>query len=253
MQQYWFGSGIMWAIPLIDIAGNNVATPTPVPFGAMQDVSIDISHTVKELYGQNQYPLAIGRGTAKITGKAKQASIQASLFNQVYGANMIANQTLIAYQEAANIGGANNNATVSHNGNAVFLYDLGVFYAANGNQLARNTAPGGTGGQYSVDANGKYTFSANEANNTAVQISYAYVGGSGNYFVVQNQPLGISPFFKVALRGIYGGKQTVFTLYQCVGTKLTIATKLEDFVIPEFDFSAMADASGNVYDFHTAQ
>jgi hypothetical protein len=165
---------------------------------------------------------------------------------------MVANQTLIAFEESANTG-AGNNITVSHNGAAIFLYDLGVFYAANGNQLARNSAPAAAGGQYSVDANGKYTFGANEAANALLKISYAYAGNGGNYFVVQNQPLGISPFFKVALRGIYGGKQTIFTLYQCVGTKLTIATKLEDFVIPEFDFSAMADASGNVYDFHTAQ
>jgi hypothetical protein len=33
-------------------------------------------------------------------------------------------------------------------------------------------------------------------------------------------------------------------LNQCYSEKLTIATKIEDFLVPEFDFKAAADVSG---------
>ena len=36
-------------------------------------MSVDFSFSVKELYGQNQFPLAVARSAAKVTGKAKLA------------------------------------------------------------------------------------------------------------------------------------------------------------------------------------
>ena len=59
MSEYLFGSGSLYAVPKIDLAGAGVAVPTPVPFGALQDVSLDISFGQKELYGQKQFPLAV--------------------------------------------------------------------------------------------------------------------------------------------------------------------------------------------------
>ena len=58
---------------------------TPVPFGALQDVSMDISSSKKELYGQRQFPLAVARGTGKIDCKAKAASFSAMLFPPGFG------------------------------------------------------------------------------------------------------------------------------------------------------------------------
>jgi hypothetical protein len=40
-------------------------------FGVLQDVSVDISGDIKELYGQNQFAEAVARGKAKISCKAK--------------------------------------------------------------------------------------------------------------------------------------------------------------------------------------
>lgn len=239
-EQYFFGSGQMWAIPTLDIAGNNVATPTPIPFGALQEVSIDISQGKKELYGLYQFPLAVARGTGKIDLKAKFASINAQLFNLSFNDSIAANQMKAAYQEVGNISG--NNCTVSAAAN--FAYDLGVVLASNGTPLTR-VAANATALQYVVGANGLYTF--NQANNVQVKISYMYNTNTGNVFTVQNRLLGVQPFFKVALRGEYDGKQFILEYLKCMSTKLGFGTKLEDFMIPEFDFSAMDDGTGNLF------
>jgi hypothetical protein len=238
-----FGSGTLWAVPTINLAGNNIAAAnaTPVPFGAMQDVSVDFSATVKELFGLYQFPIDVARGTVKISGKAKVARFQAELFNQLFGETLSSQETRVAYQESANISA--NNATVTLGAN--FYADLGVIYASNGTRLTR-VAANAAAGEYVANANGLYTFNA--ANNTQVYISYAYTANnsSGNSWTINNQLLGLSPFFSVYLNQVRRGKHMTLILNRCVSTKITVATKLEDFSVPEFDFSAMADDSGVV-------
>jgi hypothetical protein len=53
-------------------------------FGALQDVSVDISFNLKELYGQNQFPLTIARGQGKIEGKAKFANLNGGMVNDLF-------------------------------------------------------------------------------------------------------------------------------------------------------------------------
>jgi hypothetical protein len=44
-----FGSGNLWGTPLQDASGNALANPSPVLFGTLQEVSIDISFDTKML------------------------------------------------------------------------------------------------------------------------------------------------------------------------------------------------------------
>lgn len=247
---FGFGSGTMWAIPTIDLAGNNIAVPTPVPFGAMQEVTIDFAYSVKELYGMYQFPIDVARGTGKITGKAKQARVQASLFNQLFGANLAANEYKVTLDVAANTGA---NSAFNSNQAANFFCDLGVKWAANGLPLTR-AANAANNGIYSVDANGLYAFGVGDANKS-VQVSFAYIANTAtaNTFTLTNVLLGLSPFFKGVFSTTRQGKILTVILNQCVSTKLTIGTKLEDFMIPEFDFSAMADAGGNIGSFSVTE
>jgi hypothetical protein len=58
----------------------------------------------------------------------------------------------------------------------------------------------------------------------------------------------------MTLNQVYQGKGLTMTFNRCVASKLAIATKLEDFNIPEFDISMMADdaniiGSISVYEF----
>ena len=76
-----FGSGTLWGFP---VGGNTAANPTPMKFGTLQDVSLDISGDVKQLYGQKQFPEAVARGKCKITGKSKFAAINGKMLNDLF-------------------------------------------------------------------------------------------------------------------------------------------------------------------------
>jgi hypothetical protein len=219
-------------------------------FGTLQSGSVDLSNTTKELQGQNKYPVAVGVGAGKITGKAAAASIDLNLYKNLYfqGDGVLATgNTKFQYAEAGSIPSATA-YTVTVTNSAEFVEDYGVTFA-DGTPLV-TVASGPTAGQYSVAA-GVYTFAAADAGK-AVLITYTYtVSASGQSLQVTNQPVGAASTFKLVLAGQYNGVWTALTLYSCVSSKLSFATKLNDFMIPDFEFSAMADLTGRVIAFNS--
>lgn len=246
MGVYAFGSGQLWSVPTINLAGAAIVTPTPVLFGALQDVNLDISWSTKELFGMKQFPLAVGRGTGKITGKAKAAKINATTFNQIFGETITPNSEIKTAFEEGPTAIPTTSFAITVTNSATWLTDLGVINSATGKPFTRVASDGTPeAGQYKVAA-GVYTFaSADNVSGISVKISYTYTAtttGSGK-LTINNQLLGLAPFFKAILNTSYQGKFLNVTLNRCMASKLSIATKLEDFTIPEFDFSAMADDS----------
>jgi hypothetical protein len=80
-----------------------------------------------------------------------------------------------------------------------------------------------------------------------VLIDYAYtVAGSGNTTTIVNQLSGTTPSFAAAFGIKYGAGTLYLHLNSCISSKITLATKIEDFLVPDFDFKAFADASGTV-------
>ena len=70
-----FGSGVL------------IGTPqggSPINFGLAQEISLNIATTTKALYGQNNFPVAIGSGTRKMTGKAKLARISGQALGNLF-------------------------------------------------------------------------------------------------------------------------------------------------------------------------
>ena len=65
-----FGSGVLIGTQL------NVANPTPINFGLVQKVSVDTSVSVKELYGQYAFPVAVGSGTRKVHVQGVAGALQ---------------------------------------------------------------------------------------------------------------------------------------------------------------------------------
>lgn len=236
----FFGSGTMFGIP-------SGATPTPVQFGVLQEVSLDFNFTIKELHGSFQFPVDIGRGTAKISGKAKYGEIDIASFGTLFFNETVATgQTLTVVNETGTVN-ASSPYTIQVANAATFVTDLGVQYAATGVPLKRVAALPAAG-EYVV-ASGSYTFASAEAS-TAMLLSYTYTlaGTAGKSFTISNNFLGDSPTFAVVFNGKRqtNGKQTTITLNRCMSNKLSLATKLEDFLVPDFDFNAMADDAGNV-------
>lgn len=235
---YSFGSGVLYGV-------NSVANSTPVRFGGLQDVSIEFSHNIKELYGQNQFPLAIGRGQGKVTGKAKAATINGNAFNQIFfGQTLNTGETEAIVDETGTIPDTPGPYTVTVAQSATWLTDLGVTFSATGLALVKVASSPSTG-QYSVAA-GVYTFAAADKL-LGVKISYTYTSNSnGKNIVIANQLLGTTPVFQATFTSVYLTKRVTFVLNKCTSSKLSFASKLEDFVIPEFDFACFADDSGNI-------
>lgn len=233
--QFGFGSGSLW--------GTNVnANSTPQEFGAIQDVSLDFSFSVKELRGRYQMPLTVARGAGKIQGKAKTGNISAKLFNDLFfGQSMATGKTATVQNETAAIPTTPFTVTVTNG--ATFKQDLGVKFALTGIPLVRVAAAPATG-QYSVnETTGAYLFAAADVA-LSVMISYTYTTTGGNTITLSNQLMGITPCFGVTLNEVYDGAAVTVQLYRCTSNKLTFATKLEDFIIPELDFEAMANSAG---------
>jgi hypothetical protein len=254
-----FGSGTLYGFPL---SGGNAVNPTPMKFGTLQDVSIDISGDVKQLYGQKQFPEAVARGKSKITGKAKFAHINGKLLNDMFfGQIMGAGMKALAVDEAHLVPATPFQVVIAPPNSGVFVADSrgdqGVIYASGpnaGNPLTK--IPSGTPavGQYTVNtATGTYTFSA--AANTAgatVVISYMYaLPATGTQLNITNQLMGFAPVIQVLLGNFYNNNQFNVLLYSVIASKLNFATKQEDFILPEFDFEAFANASGQVMDIYS--
>ena len=235
---YSFGSGVLIG------TRTDIANATPVNFGLVQEVTIDEAATVKELYGQFQHPIAIARGTIKTTGKAKVARISGLAFASLfYGAQPQAGQLATAFAEAGAVPAASPYAVTPANV-AGFADDAGVIYAATGLPLVK-VAASPSAGQY-VLAAGVYTFAAADAGR-ALLLNYTYaVAASGQKFVVTNQLTGTTPTFQAQFFTTFQGQAVSLKLNACTASKLSMQTKLEDFVIPEFDFSCFAESTGTV-------
>jgi hypothetical protein len=75
MGQYSFGTGKLVATPKVG---------TAAVFGTVQDVTIDVSFSDKDLRGESLFPVDIARTQGKVSIKAKFAKIDGKLFNNIF-------------------------------------------------------------------------------------------------------------------------------------------------------------------------
>jgi hypothetical protein len=219
-------------------------------FGTLQEVEVDFDASVKELFGQYQFPVDTARGSAKITGKAKIAGVQGLLFADLFF-NVSTAAGQVATSQSASTGLPETQTVTAGVANptfkTTFSQDLGVIYNATGVPLQRVAGGAEVAGQsYSIDGSNVYHFNTGD-NGLVVQLNYNYtIAGTGQKFVITNQLLGTAPTFGITMEQISKTKKTTLTLNACISNKLTVPTKLEDYTIYEFDFSAFADSSGNI-------
>jgi hypothetical protein len=240
-----FGAGNLYGVPISDAAGNAIANPTPIKFGTLQNVSLDISFENKTLYGQNQFPVAVGRGKGKISGKAQFAGLNGATINSLFFGQTLSTGITAVYSDVTGsvIPGTPYQVTPTVPLSGTWSRDLGV--VMNGVPMTRVASAPATG-QYSVAA-GVYTFAAADTTKT-VFIDYEYTATSTTapQGIVTNQLMGYAPSFLAELTTPYAGKQLTVTLFNCISSKLTLATKQDDFMVPEFDFDAFANSSNQV-------
>ncbi len=246
MAQYVFGSGVLWGTPTMDASGVAIVNPSPIQFGTLQDVSLDVSFDTKALYGNLQFPVAQGRGKGKISGKAKVAQMNGTLLNNIFFGQTLSSGIINDVYDTTGVAipGTPYQITPTVPSSGTWSQDLGV-RDANGLPMTR-VASAPTTGQYSVAA-GVYTFAAADTTLT-VFISYQYTATSTSAAksTILNLAMGYAPTFRLDLSLPYAGKAMIVTLPNVISSKMGMATKQDDFLIPEFDFEAFAGSNGQV-------
>ena len=244
---FQFGIGGLFVNP---IGGNEATNPTPYEMLTVQDVSIDISQDLKELVGQSKFPDDIAPGQMKVTGKFQFGRIDISIFNNIFfGDTAAAGIKQIIKDEVGAVASATPWQYTTTKA-STFIVDLGVRYAATGASLTRvTTTP--TQGQYSVSA-GVYTFASADSG-AAILVSYvATATAVGKTVQINNQLMGYGPVFELWLTEPYqtlSGAASGIHLYACRLSKLAQGLKNTDYLKPEMDFSAFANAAGQVGEF----
>lgn len=246
MSQYQFGAGNFFGV----MPG---PAPTPIRLAGLQDVTIDFKGNIKELYGQNQFALATAKGQVKVTGKAKFANISVSAYNTLFFGQEKVESGQIKFRD-------NHILKIPDTGDmeidipmpagestAKWHSDMGIIDAATGKIFTRIDKTGTPAAlEYKIDdEDGTYTFSADDKEKT-IYVSYLYeVKGKGKTLTLYNQQTGLAPTFKGIFTGQFSGKQLLMILNACTSNSLKmIDTKLEDFSVPEMEFSASVDDAG---------
>jgi hypothetical protein len=240
---YAFGAGVLIGTP------NNVANPTPLNFGLLQEVTLDQKRTLKELNGQYADPVAIGAGTRKTTVKAKVARISGLMLGAfLYGVTPSVGGDFMSFAEAHSVPASTAyTITPTPPNSGTFKADQGVVYALTGLPL-ECVASVTAAGQYS-ETDGVYTFDSADAS-AAVLISYSYtVTTVGTQSILVPNPL-IGP--TISFAGLFyftdptTNKTGTCEIFNMVVSSNSFGTKLEDFVMPDFEASCYANAANNM-------
>jgi len=242
---YLFGSGLLWGTPLTDASGAAIAVPTPLLFGTLQNTEFDFKFEIKQLHGQNQFAVAVGRGKASVNGKSQLADIRAGFLETiVFGqAGTYADTSFVYDTVGTLIPGTPYQITPTVPGSGTWAADEGVFDLSTGRQMTRVASAPATG-QYTVSA-GVYTFAAADTGKTvAINYKYNATSTTARKLTLSNLPMGYAPTFRADFFGPFQGKHACFTLNSCIAEGFKISPKNDDFSVPEIPFQAFADSAG---------
>lgn len=238
-----FGPGILI------VTRTDLANQTPINIGYAQELSLDIKGTTKQLFGQNQFPLVAARGTIKASGKFVAAEISGIAWNAFfYGQSGFTTGGYAWQVGEQHVVPAGGSLTVTAGGS--FDTDLGVIYqATNLPVLKGSVAPGA--GSYEQTAGGVYVLNTADVGKT-VAVTYSASTAAGQSLLVTNQLIGSTPTFQLDYYTNLnqpGSSPFAVRVYSCVAGTHSLAFKLEDFMIPNFDFDFFANAAGNVIEY----
>ena len=248
MNTYEFGSGNLYWSPTVAASGA-VLNPTPYELATLQEVSIEMTQSLKELYGKLRAPVAVAATEMKISGKAKFARFNAGVFNMLWGGSVVTGSQKMMALDTTGLPGelltpVAGSGTVAHNGSGTYSADLGVLDTVTGLMNVQVTGTPALG-QYK-QANGTYTFNSSDANIKRIFYVYAANNTTGDYIKIPNLPMGSNPQFGCYLyNNQWQGQQVLLELYACTSSKLTWGFKMNDFAIPEMDFSAFDPGTGS--------
>jgi hypothetical protein len=248
-----FGPGILI------VSRTDITIPSPINVGYAQEFSIEAAATSKQLYGQKQWPLVVARGTIKGTGKFKAAVLSGLAWSAMFYGVAASTTNQIAWNVDSTFSlSTASTAAVQVGSSLTFDADLGARYVTSGLPFQRVATGSEALGKYSITTGspGLYNFSAADTTGSGVtggapiKITYTSTTSVGQSLLVTNQLIGQTPTFQLDYYTSLNqptAKPFVVRIYVAVAEKHMMAFKLEDFMIPEFDFGLFANASDQIY------
>lgn len=240
-----FGIGYLSAIP----SGTN---PTPIPFGLLKDVSVDVAANLVKERGQWQHVVAVGRGNVDITGKAGSVSLFGASIGQVLGVTPVTGSTVGVPGEISTIPTTPFQVTVANGG--TFAQDHGVLDLTTNLWMTRAATATGTG-VYAVNTTtGQYTFNTADSGHK-VAIAYSYTSASlGKTIAVVNTNAALVTGIQMVVYGPgAAGRLCGVKFYSVFFPKIGFSLKPADFTAQNLEFFATEDGTSGkaVCDFYT--
>jgi hypothetical protein len=243
-----FGSGYALCAPVTG-AGNPPTNPSPFQFEVIQNLKFTLSGDIKELFGQNQWPVDTAVGKRGVKGSIEFAQISNFLLSQGFtGDTVSAGVIEDVPAESQTI----TTTTVTVTNAAHFVADRGVTYQSTGVAFTKVAATP-TVGEYAVNTStGVYTFNATDETQL-VFIAYTYsIAATGTTLASQNHAMGWGPLISLDCWFPYengnGGLAGIgFNFPYCRLGKIDVATKNDDYTMYTADFAAFAGTNGNPF------
>ena len=232
--QFAFDSGKIYAID---------ASGTPQLLGSLQNMTVTQKFTTKVERGNFVYDFKVNRVATKLSVHAKFAQIKGAVLAQlVNGAAVSTGSQNVASLVSATVPASPGPYAVTPvvPSSGTWAQDMGVIYdgGARAGQALTQVGSNPIQGQYSVTA-GVYTFAAADAA-TAVSISFLYTLTSGKSLTISDVYQGPAPTFQAVLNSTdKNGNQVTWNLPVCYSDQLEFPTRLEEFTVPDFEFSVI--------------
>lgn len=221
-------------------------------FGVTQDWSLDIDQKLVTLFGQFKDPVDVAPSERTITGKIKFARIQAAgLGGLIFGNDPTAGAGI-------DLLGPENHAAIAATtfvitgGASTFLQDLGVFYHNTAIALTP-VASAPVAGQYvpGLPTVGNYTIAAaDQAVAGGLDVYYRTTATDQLDITMGQALMGTGPTVELNMSVPYTIAGTLkkinFQLYACRIGKIPLSFANTKYMIPEVDYTAFANAAGNV-------
>ena len=235
-----FGSGVLIGTP---------AGGSPINFGLAQEVSLNIATTTKALYGQYNFPVAIGSGTKKMTGKAKMARIS----GQALGSLFFGLAPSPGVHPNPVRRGGDRSSSSPYTYSTITTRPSSPIRASLTQARAAAEGRGLEPNDRTIYRVGRrlYVFGRRRRRGCADVLHLHSRRERREHGGLLAADRTLDHVLGQSFRLRPGtGKQFSLLLYNCVAEKLSFGTKVEDFLIPELDFQCFANAAGQVCQFN---
>jgi len=219
---------------------------------------VNISFDLKTLYGQNQFPVAAGRGKGKVEISAKSGEFNPQLWTSlIFGIAPTTNVDGVVDSAIISLvsGTTTYNITSPYSGKVTD--DLGALNLSTG-QTMQKVASSPSAGQYSFSNSNGYIFSATDSGaGYKISVSYSYTAAANalapdaQSFEANNELMGYTPSCSLYLSKTYGGRSTHMYFPFVVSNDFSLSMKNEDFTVPDIKMTGLADSTGKVFYINT--